>query len=304
MAIFLEVGRFVQAFGAVAGIVICMTQINECYSKEERPKILSLFLLFPFIPNVSIILGGYLTEHFGWESCFYFLLLYTIVLMILSYFYVYETLFEKQLDAMRFKKICTSYGKEFKNPVVVFSGLAIGLVISSMYIFSGTSPFIGIEILNIDPEYFGIYFAAPSVFFVVGSLLSAWMSKFISKLKMILLGAFIFLGASVVMLVFFCLGVVNLTMLFACYSATIIGVVFVTSMSATLAFAHSKDSASVSAVFNFIALFYATIPVFILSLVPDDFIHLLPILFTAQGIIVCILYPFLKRSVAKAEASK
>ncbi len=304
LVILLEIGRFIQAFGAVGGIVICMTQINDCYTKEEKPKILSIFLLFPFIPNISIILGGYLTEHFGWESCFYFLLFYTIVLIVLSYFFVYESLGEKQFDATKFKKMYKDYAKEFKNPIVVLSGLMIGLVVSSVYIFSGTSPFIGIGMLKIDPEYFAIYFAAPSVFFIVGSLLSALASKSFSKMKIILFGALINLIASIAMLVLFCLGIINLVVLFTCYSFTLIGVVFIASMSASTAFAYSKDSASASAVFNFIALFYATIPVFVLSLVPDDFIHLLPILFTAQAIIVCLLFPVLKRSVAKAEVSE
>lgn len=285
----IAVGRVIQAIGACSGIIICLTQLNECYEREEKAKILSLFMIFQFIPTSSILVGGYLTKYFGWQSCFVFLFVFTLILWILSKFYVFETLEKTQEGALCPKVFFPKYAKEFKNPITLLCGFTLGLTISFVYIFSGTSPFIAINTLGYEPERFGLFFLMPATFFVIGSFFGAALSKKFSRITLIYLGASIMFVSALVLFISFLLGHVSLFVIFGSYSVIVIGFVLTASMCAALIFENSDDPVNAASVLNFVALSYSVVPVVILSIVEDSIIYQMPVLFLSQIIVIFIL---------------
>ncbi len=79
------VGRFFLALGSSAGLTLAFTMVGDCYQKKVLAKKISYFMLvFAMGPGISIAIGGFLTTHFKWVSCFYFLILYSLFLLVSS----------------------------------------------------------------------------------------------------------------------------------------------------------------------------------------------------------------------------
>src|SRR5579862_3156828 len=80
----LILGRFLLAIGSGVGLKMTFTLVNEIYEpKIASQKISYLMLSFAMTPGLAVALGGYLTDHYGWMSCFYPGISYGILLLIL-----------------------------------------------------------------------------------------------------------------------------------------------------------------------------------------------------------------------------
>ena len=80
-------GRFLTALGSSVGMKISFTMIADAFQEAEATKTVSLATLaFAVAPGLSIALGGFLTTDYGWESCFYAVLLYSLVILGFSIF--------------------------------------------------------------------------------------------------------------------------------------------------------------------------------------------------------------------------
>ena len=122
----LVVGRFFMALGSSAGLMIAFTVIGDVYQHEQATKKISyLILAFAVGPGLAVAIGGFLTQYFGWESCFYFLAGYGALLFIrmLSF---QETCPQKDHHALRFQKITEGYLQKLKNKKVLFCSLMLG----------------------------------------------------------------------------------------------------------------------------------------------------------------------------------
>ena len=67
----LIVGRVAQAAGAAAGMVLSRTIIRDVYGAEDAPKAINyLTIAMVIAPMVAPVIGGFLTEGFGWRANF------------------------------------------------------------------------------------------------------------------------------------------------------------------------------------------------------------------------------------------
>ncbi|CAH7688847.1 major facilitator superfamily domain-containing protein [Phakopsora pachyrhizi] len=68
----LLVGRAVAGYGAGGIIVSCVSIIADVTKLEDRPKLLSSFGVVHGISSIcGPLLGGWITDHFGWRWCFW-----------------------------------------------------------------------------------------------------------------------------------------------------------------------------------------------------------------------------------------
>ena len=92
------VARFLFALGATAGLQVIYTVIGDLYVPPKSIQIASyMTLVFAMSPSISTTIGGFLTEYLGWQSCFYFLLIYCLVLIFLCRFLPETILLKEKL---------------------------------------------------------------------------------------------------------------------------------------------------------------------------------------------------------------
>ncbi|MCH9631387.1 MAG: Inner membrane transport protein YdhC [Chlamydiia bacterium] len=290
----LTISRLIFALGASAGIQVIFTVIGDFYKPPRNSQVLSyLTLAFAIGPSFGITIGGFLTQYLGWASCFYFLLIYCVFLIVLVKI-LPETNLEKDPHATKLKNIGTEYFSKFKDKNVVIGGVLIGAAVAFSYIFATAAPFIAMDKLGLDPSKYGLLNLMPSLGLVIGALTSAAFAKYIAPLKLVLYACVITAVGAFVMLVFFGFNFLNIYTLFIPFTFALIGQPIIEANVICLALESNRNKATTTAIINFINLSLSVIFVVLISL-PATVIPLsLPILFVALSLFIFYLFKKLK----------
>ena len=171
--------RFLQALGVTVGLKISYTMVADTYEQADATRMISRFILaFAIGPGIGIAIGGFLTEWFNWQSCFYFLALFGIAML-----YVSRKLPEtaKSIDRGHLKilAVIEGYKSTLSNTILVICSFMMGCGGALIYIFGSKAPFIGINLIGLSPGKFGIYNLIPPIGLIIGSFLaSALIGRF------------------------------------------------------------------------------------------------------------------------------
>jgi DHA1 family bicyclomycin/chloramphenicol resistance-like MFS transporter len=85
-------GRIVQALGTSAGVVVSRAMLGDLYGREKMARMLAFLTMVMVVgPTVAPLVGGLLTESFGWQSIFVLLLVLNLVILVLAMRHLPET---------------------------------------------------------------------------------------------------------------------------------------------------------------------------------------------------------------------
>ena len=125
-------GSFIQGLGIGCGGAMSRTLTRDVFSGAELHKVNSLIsMCVIFSPLLAPVLGGYLTESFGWRSSYMFLALFGIAVVITMMTSFDETL---PVEKRRYERVTDSYryvlsDRRFQGYLIclvaTFSGVAI-----------------------------------------------------------------------------------------------------------------------------------------------------------------------------------
>ncbi len=298
--VLLVIGRFLLALGSGVGLKMTFTLVNECHDpKEAAQKISYLLLAFAITPGLGVALGGILTAHFGWMSCFYAGALYGLMLLLLV-IRLPETQKILDYDAFKIKHLVNSYWLQFKNKQLVVGGLLMGSVTCFIYSFAAITPFIAMKYFNMNSAEYGFANLLPPIGLLLGSLTSAKLAKEYSLKLIMASGIVISVLGNILMLVLISL---HVSATYSIFIPTIIiyfGLCFILANASTIAMSHADDKAHASAVMNFINMGFATCVVLgigVFSIYP----LLLPILYLILSGIMIVNYQWLNSSSVKQQ---
>lgn len=294
----LVLGRLLMALGASVGLIITYAMVADVYCDQEARKMISyLMVAFAIMPGLGLTLGGFLTAHFGWQSCFSFLILYGLVVEIASCF-LPETLTQIDYKALQFKKIIKNYLQQMRDTRLLLCAVIMGCSTSFVYGFAALAPFIALNKLHISADNYGLWNLLPPVGMIAGSLLSAQLTKKIATINLIRLGIIIAVLGIFYMAVGFGQVYIKPVMLFAPMILIYVGLSLVVANSAAMATINATDKANASAMLNFINLTTAVIAIFIFQALPTVSIMQLPIAFGLLTFVSCIALVFLNKKKA------
>jgi len=150
----LMIARFVTALGASFGYALTFSLINHFYKPEQARKIVPKVALgLMFLPFVSVFFSGFLEEYLGWESCFYFMTVYSALVFILA-----MTLPESPRGACQtIANDLRAYWRAVKTIKLPLYSIMIGLCVGTFYVFVGIAPFVVIDVMQIPSSMYGVY---------------------------------------------------------------------------------------------------------------------------------------------------
>jgi MFS family permease len=283
------IGRFTTAIGASVGMKITFTIIGDAFRKAQAVKKTAVVTLaFAIAPSLSIAIGGFLTDHYGWESCFYALLVYCLVLFTLSLF-LPETSPHLDHKALNVKKIAATYKLKFSNRKLVTSALMMGCSTSVIYLFASLAPFLGIKGIGLSPEKYGLLNLIPPSGLILGSYFSHLFATRKEKESVMRLGSTIALIMVSLMIVFYILFPLNPWILFAPMPFLYLGTSLVFNNSSSFAMDQTEDKPNGSAIMSFINVFTATIAMLAIQPVKSPFPLFMPLCFAFFIVIQFIL---------------
>ncbi|MCE5319244.1 MAG: MFS transporter [Parachlamydia sp.] len=273
------IGRFITALGSGVGLKVAFTMVGDVYQKEAATKKLStLILAFAITPGLGIAIGGFLTQYLGWRSCFYFMAAYCLFVLALSFF-LPETAKERDAAALDLRKIKEGLFGTFRNATVITCGLLMGCGASVIYLFAALGPFIGISLLGVSPNEYGLLNFIPPAGMIAGSFLGLFLAGKWEPLKVIALGISVIFIFSSAMLALSLMDTFNIWCLFLPMLFIYLGFSLVYSNASSMALSRAPDKSNASAVMHFCNLGTAVVMLFIVTALPFKQPFILPLVF-------------------------
>ncbi|MBS0359135.1 MAG: multidrug effflux MFS transporter [Proteobacteria bacterium] len=292
----LNIGRFLTAIGASAGLVMSFTLIHDCYSVDESRRMVSYAIMgFAIMPGVSVALGGLLVQHFGWQGCFYFPVFYGLFLLGLVSF-LPETLKPESKQTLNLTQSLKNYSVLLKDKILMRYALTMGVSGAIVYSYNAQAPFLGIDTMKLSPEIFGLFNLLPSLGFFLGSFCSAQISKHFKAHDALKIGlSFIFLGITA-MVLFFVNHWINPYGFFISSTVVFFGLTFMFSNASSLATGHITDKSNASGMMNFINVSFCFLGVLLLQAIHSENILTLPLLLVTFFVMMAYLARAFTRS--------
>lgn len=288
----LIIGRFLEALGASAGLVISMTIINDFYYPEQIRRIMAFIMLsFAIMPGLGIAIGGILVEYIDWQACFYFLLLYGLVL-IFPVRRLSETLVEIDHKALHYKHLVKTYLKMFRNKKLIGFSLCAGFSTACIYVFGAAGPFIGIQVLHISPAIYGLLGLTPFIGTLIGSLALLRFTH-TNPLLVLKIAFLLELSAAFIMFAFFKFNVVTLLTLLIPMGFLCMGHPILAGTALPLAMRQSEEKAISTAVVNFVTMGMPVLITLLLGLLHIAESWTMPFIFLISLSLLACSYLFL-----------
>lgn len=252
--LFLVLGRFITALGACSGYTLTCTIINEHYELEQARKILATAILsFATAPGISIMLGGVLSTHLGWQSIFTVMTAYGALLLFLIT-RLPETSRRIDYKALQLKRIIHQYSLTLNNQKFVLYGLACTAWSALLYFYYADAPFIAEHDFHFSSQKYGAVSLITAAGYFIGNLLSRKLAAVMTGQKAIKTGLIIVaFGLMTLSLMVF--NVIHWHYLYFCAVAVCFaGGAIVFSNAVALGLHNVPDIASGSSMFGFLSV--------------------------------------------------
>lgn len=170
--------RFLQAFGACAGVVIARAIVRDSFDTAEAARMYAaMMLVMGVAPMVAPLIGGQLLNAFGWHSIFLVLALYGVVTLFALHRHLPETLPLRQRRRLIPARVLAAYGHLLMQHRFRGFALTSSISMAGLYAFIAASPFVFIGYFRIPAEHFGWIFGANAFWLILASQLNGRMVR-------------------------------------------------------------------------------------------------------------------------------
>lgn len=193
------IGRFFQGLGVSGIMVSAFAALHEVYEKQNNGTKILGYVGFctALSPLAGPLIGGYAAAFWGWEINFYAVSGMGLVLMLLLYNQMPETL-ERSKKA-NWKEFGKGYARLLKNLTFTTTIASYGLLFLAGGAFLAVAPFVVTDLLSLPVTYVG-YAMMP--LFILYMLASGFAGKLESKIAPHTLIGTSFILLTILMLIF------------------------------------------------------------------------------------------------------
>jgi len=184
----LLVFRFIQGVGACVGPTLARAVARDVFGPFRAARALSLIaMLMALAPAVAPTMGSILMLWLPWPSIFVFLAVYGAAMVVLIQIFLGESLPQRQ--SLHPLAIAHNYGLLLRSPMFITATFASGFVYAGLLAYLSSSSFVYIDMLGVPVKYFGFIFLTSVAGYMLGSALSAWLSRSYDSEQTVLVGA-------------------------------------------------------------------------------------------------------------------
>ncbi|WP_426175175.1 multidrug effflux MFS transporter [Massilia sp. TWR1-2-2] len=160
---YLWIFRILQGVSAGAGTVVGRAIIRDLYAGAPAARLLSMVtMIFSIAPAIAPVLGGWIVKLFDWRTIFLFLLAYTVVLFVVCWRYLPETLAREHRQPFNPSYLAANYGAIFRSPLFHMKSGIVACNFAGLFLFITAAPVMLPVHLHLGPDEFAWLFV-PSV---------------------------------------------------------------------------------------------------------------------------------------------
>lgn len=169
----LLLGRFAQAIGGCAAVVVARAVVADRFDSEDSARIFSsLALVVGVAPILAPLVGGMLLSVTSWRGIFMFIAVFGVLIGLLTA----VCLRESRSEVTRLQALAESplhaYRMLLRNRVFSGYALACALSLGSAFAYVSSAPALLIERFHIAPDRFGYFFGAIAFSVIISNQLN------------------------------------------------------------------------------------------------------------------------------------
>jgi DHA1 family bicyclomycin/chloramphenicol resistance-like MFS transporter len=191
----LIVGRIVQALGGASGFVLATAIIRDVHGSEDTAANISKVIMPTVLaPMLAAVIGGVLTDHFGWRSTFLVTGVYSVIALVIVMGLLPET---RARDVTRDTGV--SWRSVLRMPMFHVYAFQYAFSVGIFFAFVASAPYVVVFALRQPATVYGIGFVAVSLGYCLGNAFSVRYSKAVGLDRMVFWGTAISLAAILTM---------------------------------------------------------------------------------------------------------
>ena len=168
---FLIFARVLQGITACAEAVVGLAIIRDLYDDEDGVRVLAAYgMAVALAPAVGPLIGGYIHVWLGWQANFVVVSGFVVVVAILMWRFLPETLAQEYRVGGRPFSLARDYIRLSIRRGFIGYALPIAFTFGALYAFITAAPFILIERLGVATQHYGLYYAALVLAYFFASL--------------------------------------------------------------------------------------------------------------------------------------
>jgi DHA1 family bicyclomycin/chloramphenicol resistance-like MFS transporter len=170
--------RFFQAIGISMCNVGSKAIVRDIFPPKETARIFSILgLIMGISPIIAPTVGSWLLLGFGWRSIFYFLAVFSFLLIIVLWQFLPNTLQKDDDYAFTLSNISSKYLVIIRNKKYLGYSFVTAMASAVLFSWISSSSFIFIELLDLSETQFGLVFAGTSASLIMSNQVNIFLLK-------------------------------------------------------------------------------------------------------------------------------
>ncbi len=168
--------RFVQGLGAAAGMVLSMAIVRDRFEGIQVGKALArLMLVVGVAPSIAPLIGAQFLRLGSWRYMFVALALFGVLLLVLAFFLLKESLPVQLRRSGGVMAAARSYGSLLRDPMFMGLALLSGFSMAALFTYVSSATFVFQEGFGLSAQQFAVIFASGAVAITAGTQINGAM---------------------------------------------------------------------------------------------------------------------------------
>ncbi len=206
--------RFLQGFGACAGMVVTRSIVRDVASGERAARLFAMMVLVLGVsPILAPSIGSLLLTRFAWPVVFWFMAAFGGLCLLLIAGGLRETLPASRRSS-GLRPAFGAYGHLLRDGRFIATVLTGGLVQAGFFAYLAGSPFVFISLFGVTPSFYSVLFGLNAVALVGASQFAVGAMRRFGPPRLVRIMTGIFATSAITLLVTTGLGVAGLPLTF------------------------------------------------------------------------------------------
>jgi DHA1 family bicyclomycin/chloramphenicol resistance-like MFS transporter len=168
--------RFIQGLGAAAGMVLSMAIVRDRFEGIQVGKALArLMLVVGVAPSIAPLIGAQFLRLGSWRYMFVALALFGVLLLVLAFFLLKESLPVQLRRSGGVMSAARSYGSLLRDPMFMGLALLSGFSMAALFTYVSSATFVFQEGFGLSAQQFAVIFASGAVAITAGTQINGAM---------------------------------------------------------------------------------------------------------------------------------
>ena len=165
--------RALQGLSAGVGLIVGRAVIRDVLQGDDAQRLMSqVMMIFSIAPAIAPIIGGWLLGWGRWPLIFWFLVAFSLVLLVVTWLWLPETHPRERRISLAPRRLLRDYVAIVANRRFQRIAAAGAFNFSALFLYIASTPVFVVDVLGLNERQFGWFFVP----MISGMMIGSWVS--------------------------------------------------------------------------------------------------------------------------------